>query len=465
MPNERILIVDDDLQVASSIKDMLDFEAYVADIAANLDETESFLKKRIYDAAIVDLRMPDASGLDVLAKLHEADPAIAVLMLTAFGRVEVAANAFKLGAKDFLTKPVSRAYLCAALKRALDASRIQREARELRHRLHGNASFVAIIGRSPKLREALDLALRAAPSDLPVLICGETGTGKELVAVAIHNASPRADRSMVATNLADNPEQLRESALFGHTKGAFTGALSSRRGFFQEAHKSTLFLDEFTEVSVQTQATLLRAIEHKKIRPVGSDQEVPLDVRIICATNRNVTEEIAAGKFRADLYHRIAGVIIELPPLRERREDIPLLAAHFVRGAVANLRAVPEIEPEALELLRQYDWPGNVRELKNVMERAVLLSGGGPIRREHCMLRPASGARLIHDDHYELPLKAAQDRFTTDYLRRLLARYSNDTQKVADHASVHVTTIRRMIRELGIQERILGGTEAQKPFG
>jgi DNA-binding NtrC family response regulator len=382
MPNAHILIVDDEPQVAESIQQLLIFEGYTADVATNLAETEALLLKRIYDAAIVDLRMADVSGIDILATCRMSDPAMALLMLTAFGTVEAATKAFKLGVKDFLTKPVSRENLCGALERALDVSRLQREVRNLRQQTQTTASFSALVGESSKLKVALDLAARAAASDIPVLICGETGTGKELIAASIHNSSSRRTGLMVTAVLV-GAQDLLESELFGHTKGAFTGAVTSRRGYFQEADKGTLFLDELTEVSQHTQVALLRALDQKRIRAVGSDRENTVDVRIICATNRKIEEEIVAGRFRADLYYRIAGIRIELPSLRERREDIPLLAAHFVSKAVGEVGSIPEIEPEALTVLQEYHWPGNVRELRNVMNRAVLLSGGETLGAMH----------------------------------------------------------------------------------
>ena len=448
MPNEHILIVDDEAAVAESLQQLLEFEGYTVDIATSLPEVESLFTKRIYDAAIVDLRMPDVSGIDILARCRETDPAMALLMLTAYGTVEAAANAFKLGVKDFLTKPVSRESLCAALERALDLSRLQREVRNLRQRSQATASFAALVGESPELRAVLDLAARAAPTDLPIFICGETGTGKELVAQAIHNSSAYRARPMVTANLAACAEDLRESALFGHVKGAFTGAAASHRGFFLEADRSTLFLDEFTEIAPHNQVSLLRAIDQKKIRPVGSDHEISVIVRIVCATNRKVHEEIAAGRLREDLYHRVSAITVELPPLRDRVDDIPLLAAHFVRAATANAQPVPEIEPEALELLCHYTWPGNVRELRNVMERAVLLSGGESIRSVHFNSPWASYEQTSSNNYYDLPLKTAQENFAAAYLERLMSRYANDTLKVAGHAGIHVTTVRRMIREL-----------------
>ena len=400
--------------------------------------------------AIVDLRMPDTSGMDVLARCREIDPAIATFILTAYGTVDAVAGAFKLGAKDFLAKPIRRDDLLAAISRALDSSRLAREARTLQERFRATSSFNAIVGESRNLREALDLAAKAAVSDISVVICGETGTGKELVAAAIHEASPRGGKSMVTAVIAAGPNELQKSALFGHVKGAFTGADSSRRGYFQQADGSTLFLDEIGDVSLETQVGLLRAIEQKRVRPVGAEQEIAVDVRIICATLKNLRAEVEAGRFREDLYYRLGGVFVELPSLRDRPDDVPRLAAHFVQRFVKPGQAVPDIEPEALESLLQYDWPGNVRELRNVLERAVLLSADENIRAEHCFMPSKTGADRAPEDYSDLSLREASDCFTADYLRRLMDRYGGNTQKVADHAGIHVTSVRRRLREFRI---------------
>ncbi|MCX7428848.1 MAG: sigma-54 dependent transcriptional regulator [Planctomycetia bacterium] len=452
MSGERILIVDAEAEVAEGLAGLLRYDGYVVDVATSPAEAEARLGKSLYDVAIVDLHVPGAGGMDILGRCRKIDPAIAVLMLAAFGTVDAAAKAFKLGAKDFLAKPARHEDLSAAVARALDGSRLAREARALREQFKTTPSFAAIVGRSRALQEALDLAAKAAASEIPLVLCGETGTGKDLVAAAIHQASSRAARPMVTAVIAAGPDQLQKSALFGHVKGAFTGAVSSQRGYFKEADGSTLFLNEIAEVSLETQVALLRAIEDKRIRPVGADHEISTDVRILCATLKNLQAEVQAQRFREDLYYRIGGMFVEMPALRERVEDIPLLAAHFVQEFVRQGGSIPEIEPDALESLCRYSWPGNVRELKNVMERAVLLSGGGTIRSSHCLTHPFSASAPRSEGYCDLALDEACDCFTRDYLSRLLTRYGGDTQKVADHAKVHVTTIRGKIRKLGIEK-------------
>jgi DNA-binding NtrC family response regulator len=472
MANERILIIDDEGGVAESLRQMLLFEGYSVETAGGAAEAQAWLARGFFDVALIDLQMPAVNGLEMLEICRRIDPTLPALILTAYGTVEAAARALRLGAKDFLAKPVRRDDLLAAVHRALDASRLSREARALVRQVRGNASFGAIIGRSPKLTAQLDLAARVAPSEIPVVINGETGTGKDLLAAAIHEAGARASRLMVTAVVAAGPGELQKGALFGHVAGAFTGAVAARRGFFQEAHQSTLFLDELGDISLDSQVALLRAVERKSILPVGADREVAVDVRILSATHRDLPREIREGRFRQDLYYRLGGIFLEMPSLRDRPEDIPLLAAHFARRCAGPRRALPEIDPEALEAMCAYRWPGNVRELKNVIERAMLLSEGGLIRPEHCLLQPSyAGGGAEADTAYDQPLKCATRQFTTNYLRRLLSRFQGDRHKVADHAGIHVTHVRRLMRDLGLTEREEGNpasarkTRKKNPLG
>jgi DNA-binding NtrC family response regulator len=450
MPSERILIVDDERPVAESLQRLLQADGYSVDVATNAADARSLLGRVIYDLAVLDLRMPDVSGIDMLALCREIDPAIATLMLTAYGTVEAAVQSFQLGAKDFLTKPVRHEELLAAVERALALSRMTREARTLRQHFLDSVPFQAILGRTPELQRQLQLAADAAPSDISVVILGETGTGKGMAARAIHGASRRAGQPLVRAGIAGRSPALLDSDLFGHVKGAFTGATCHRRGRFQTAHGGTLFLDEIGELPPESQVLLLETIEERQVRPVGADKEIPIDVRLLSATHHDLARDIQAGRFREDLYYRLGKLFVRLPPLRERRDDIPLLAAHFARKFLGEGRDLPEFEPAALDALWSYHWPGNVRELENVIERAVLLSRGDTIRCGHCLLQAVTPERPDSDPTFAQPLKEAVDQFTAAYLRRLLARHGGDTQKVADHARVHVTSIRRKMRELGI---------------
>jgi two-component system response regulator HydG len=449
----RVLIVDDDRRLAEGLRDNLVDDGYTVDVATSPDEARARLHKALYDLALLDLRLgdrnEDVGGIEMLEICQKTDPAIAVLILTAFGSLETATRAFRLGAKDFLTKPIQRHNLLAAVERALDGSRIARELRALRQRIAPLSSFAGIVGSSPKLLQQLETARTVAPSDLSVVIQGETGTGKDLLATAIHEASPRSGAALVTAVVGAVPDELQKSALFGHVAGAFTGAKSSHRGFFQEADRGTLFLDEIADISMETQVALLRALEKKLIRPVGADHEVNVDVRIVAATNRDLRKAVHDGRFREDLYYRLGGIFLTMPSLRERREDIPLLVAALARRFAGKEERIPAFEPEAIQALADYRWPGNVRELKNVVERAILLAGGGPIRRGHCLLQPLDGTPPdLLDAACELPLREATERFTAAYLTRLLYRHGGDLTKVADQAGYHVTHIRRLVRAL-----------------
>jgi two-component system, NtrC family, response regulator HydG len=458
----RVLIVDDERPVAEGLRDILAYDGYAVDVATSPDEALARLHKALYDLALLDLRlgdhMEDLGGIEMLEICRQVDPAIAVLILTAFGSLETARRAFRLGAKDFLAKPIRRHDLLAAVERALDASRIARELRALRQRTVPQSSFAVIVGSSSKLLQELETARTVAPSDLAVVIQGETGTGKDLLATALHEASPRSSAALVTAVIGAVPDELQKSALFGHVAGAFTGAKSSHRGFFQEAHRGTLFLDEIGDISLETQVALLRVLEKKLIRPVGADHEVNVDVRIVAATNRDLRKAVHDGLFREDLYYRLGGIFLTMPPLRERREDIPALVATFARRFVGKEEKVPHFEPEAIQALAEYRWPGNVRELKNVVERAILLAGSGTVRRNHCLLEPVRPAPAdFLDAACEVPLREATDRFTAAYLARLLHRNGGDLAKVADQAGYHVTHIRRLIRALHATTDLIEG--------
>jgi two-component system response regulator HydG len=451
-----VLILDDDVKLARSLAQLLRLEGYHVDVVDRADQVEPQVRKHFYDVALVDLRMPEKSGIELLRLLQQLDPAMALLMMTAFGTVDAATQAFRLGVKDFLSKPIRREVLLSSVQSALNSSRLARETRNLRERLRGSSKFEALLGRSPTLRKQLDLAGKVAASDLPVCILGETGTGKGVLAEAIHAASLRAEQPLVTAVVAAVPAELQKGALFGHVAGAFTGATQARRGFFQEAQRGTLFLDEIGDLTPEVQVALLRALEKKVVRPVGAEHEVAVDVRILCATNADLPKAVAEGRFREDLFHRLDGVRIELPPLRQRHDDIPLLAAHFAQQAAKPGQNAPAFSPEAMQALQEYHWPGNVRELRNVVERAVLLAEGLLIQPEDCLIRrPLSPLPALSPRLYDLSLQEFESQLKRKYLETLLTRYQGDTQRVADHAGVHVTTIRRLVRDLAIDKRDL----------
>jgi len=440
-------VLDDDAKLGESLGKLLRLEGYHVDVLCRADEVEPRVRRHLYDAALIDLRMPERSGIDVLQALRDLDPAVAVLIMTAYGTIDAAAQAFQLGAKDFLSKPVRREVLLAAVERALEVSQLARHARLLRERLA--TPLQALLGDSPALRRPLALARKAASTDLPVRILGDTGTGKSLLARAIHAESRRAAGPLVEEVLTTMSADLQKSALFGHTAGAFTGASKARRGLFQTAAGGSLFLDEVGDLALDVQVALLRAIEEKKIRPLGSTDEIAVDVRILTATNANLPRLVQEGLFRQDLFERLNGFLIELPPLRERTEDIPLLVAHYARQAAPRGRSVPNFSPDALKALQEYPWPGNVRELKHVVERAVVVAEGDTIGVEDCLLRrsPQNSATA---ERYDQTLEEFEMEAKRRYLSHLLDSYDGDLQKVADHAGLHITNLRKWLHKLGV---------------
>lgn len=372
-----ILIVDDDQAHRTMLRTMLRGWQYSAEEADDGSVAVSKVQERAYDAILMDIRMARMSGIEALRHIMAHNPAIPVLIMTAYSSVNTAVEALKIGAYDYLTKPLDFDELKLTLERALDHTRLASENRELRSSLSAGQAASRIIGRSEAVRRLTELVATVAPSDATVLITGESGTGKELVARAIHEGSSRRDRPLVTVNCAALTESLLESELFGHEKGAFTGADKKRDGRFVQADGGTLFLDELGEMSLALQAKLLRALQQGEIQRVGSDNPLRVDVRVIAATNRNLTAEVTAGRFREDLFYRLNVIGIAVPALRERRDDIPLLAGHFLtRYAERNRKMLKGFTPQAMNCLVNYDWPGNVRELENAVERAVIMSMG-----------------------------------------------------------------------------------------
>ena len=370
-----ILVVDDDAPAARMLTEVLTREGYAVTMALSVQEAVAALDSGArFDAALTDLRMPGASGLDLVRELKARDPAAIVLVLTAFGNAQAAAEAIARGAYDFVSKPVDLAQLRFALARALERRRLEVENRALKRReVEGEPE--RIVGRSPQMIELMKQAARVAPTPATVLVTGETGSGKERVARLVHEYSTRAAGRFVAVNCGALAEGLLESELFGHVKGAFTGAIAARPGLFREAAGGTLFLDEVGDVSPALQVRLLRALQEREVVPVGAEAPVPVDVRLIAATRRDLSAMVRAGTFREDLYYRLHVVTLALPPLRERRQDLPALVDHFLRLTASRLGRGPiGIEPAAQAALLAYDWPGNVRELENVIERAVVLA-------------------------------------------------------------------------------------------
>jgi two-component system response regulator AtoC len=382
----RVLVVDDEESVCQMLHDLLEAEGYLVSVALHASKALEYLRGEEINAALVDIRMPDIDGLEFLTQVQGMGYPLPVILMTAYGTTDTAIQAMKLGAFDYVLKPFNIDELLLTVKKAVEVDRMTREVKALRRELAGKApgeKIEELIGRSPAMQEVYKQIGRVADTDYTVLVLGETGTGKELVAGAIHRNSGRKEGPFIRINCAAIPENLLESELFGYEKGAFTGAANKKLGKFELAHGGTLFLDEISEVPLGMQVKLLRVLQEKEFERVGGTRTIKLDARVIAATNRDLVQMVREGSFREDLYYRLNVVTIQMPPLRDRKEDIGLLAAHFTKAAAAKLsKPVQGLSDEVIEAFKSYDWPGNVRELKNVCERAAVLTRGLLITRD-----------------------------------------------------------------------------------
>jgi DNA-binding NtrC family response regulator len=370
----RILIVDDEVNARTALAELLREEGYHVETAADGFKALPKLEEEEPDLVLTDLKMPGLDGLELMAKVRERDPECVVVLMTAFGAVETAVKAMRQGASDYITKPVNMEELVLVLARELERKRLRAETGALRERLAAKHRISSIVGASPVMQKVFDTVMQVAPSRASILITGESGTGKELIAAAIHEQSPRSKRPFVKLHCAALAETLLESELFGHERGAFTGAVGRREGRFEQADGGTLFLDEIGDISPATQVKLLRFLQEHEFERVGGNATVKVDVRIVAATHRNLLERVKQGLFREDLYYRLNVVSLEMPPLRARPSDIPLLATFFLeKYARENGKPVSGFSDAALDRLVKYDWPGNVRELENAVERAVVV--------------------------------------------------------------------------------------------
>jgi two-component system, NtrC family, response regulator AtoC len=411
-----VLIVDDEKHTREGLRQALE-DSYDVSVAASADEAFNLIESQEYDVILTDLRMPGKSGLKVIDKALTLPNKPAVLMMTAYGNIETAVEAMKRGAVDFLTKPVNIERLEVLIQRALKTKILEVEVKQLHERLDEKFSFEGVIGHSAKLQDVIDRVKLVAPSKATVLVEGESGTGKELIAQAVHQASPRARAPFIAVHCAALSENLLESEIFGHERGAFTGAMERRVGRFEAADGGTLFLDEIGEISSSTQVKLLRFLETKTVERVGGTKPIPLDVRLVAATNRSLEQLVREGRFREDLFFRLNVVRITLPPLRERVEDIPVLLTHYLKQfSEENKFPLLTIEPGALRHLQAYPWPGNIRELRNFTENAVVLHRGGKLT-EYDLEPRFRGEVLALPPGSSMPsgatsVRAAQENFT-----------------------------------------------------
>ncbi len=444
-----ILVVDDDAEMRALIRDVLQGRGHQVTVAQSGREALKRMGEEDYEVVLTDLRMREMPGIELLAEVKRAYPDTNVILMTAFGSVETAIAAMKQGAYDYLTKPVKSEELILVTEKALQEAVLRREVNRLRREVRKEYSFHQILGKSKPMREVFDLIRRVADSSTNVLITGESGTGKELVAKAIHYNSERRDAPFVPVNCAAIPDTLLESELFGHTKGAFTDAKSDKRGLFEEASGGTLFLDEISELPLMLQAKLLRAIQEREIRRVGATRAVPVDVRIIAATNLALADEVKAKRFREDLYYRLNVIEIRMPPLRDRREDIPLLVDAFLRKcAEAGQKEPHAMSESALALLMDYPWPGNVRELENVIERAVTLARGEKILPQDLppAVQGARGERRVLDEAAErtLPLQEVEQ----EYIQRILEKTGGNKYQAAQVLGIDRKTLYRKLAEI-----------------
>ncbi len=366
----KAIIVDDEINIQEILSILLKDFGFHVDRASNKNEAEKLISQNYYDLALLDLRLPDGSGIEILKKLKEKNPKTEAVIITAFASSDTAVEAIKLGAYDYISKPFELNELRLIIRNVKNKLELEKKLAEQK-----DSKFEGLIGKSPAIQLVKETIEKVASYDINVLIIGESGTGKDLVARTIHRLSHRSNKPFVAINCASLPEELLESELFGYKKGAFTGATSDKKGLIEEANGGTLFLDEIGEMPMQLQAKLLRFIETKKIRPLGSVKEVDVDVRIISATNKNLEEEIKKGNFREDLYYRLSTITIRMPSLKERREDIPLIVESILKELKEKYgKDIQGISPEFLDYLMQHDYKGNIRELKNILEKAVILS-------------------------------------------------------------------------------------------
>jgi two-component system, NtrC family, nitrogen regulation response regulator NtrX len=463
---ERILVVDDEAGIRSTLSSILEDEGYAVAAVGTAAEATARLGLEAFDAVLLDLWLPDRDGLELLSELHDQ----AVIVISGHGNVETAIKATRLGAYDFLEKPLSLSRVVVTVQNALERGRLERELRQLSDRLE---RAEPLLGGSPAMqRLRLDINT-AAPSDSRILILGENGTGKELVARQIHRLSARRQGPFVEVNCAAIPEDLIESELFGHLRGAFTGAVSDRPGRFQQADSGTLFLDEIADMSLKTQARVLRVLQEQRFERVGGGATIRVDVRVLAATNKDLEEEIRLGRFREDLYFRLAVIPLRVPPLRHRAEDVPVLAEHFIAFFAHELKRRPKtLEREAMARLHDHSWPGNVRELRNLMERMMIMVPGetitaadltpairGGVGEEGSGATAAAAARGADQWNADYPsLREARDAFEKQYIERKLAQLDGNVSRTAQLLGLERSNLYRKMRAHGIEvERGPGG--------
>ncbi|HTK82764.1 MAG TPA: sigma-54 dependent transcriptional regulator [Bacteroidota bacterium] len=452
---KMILVADDEKGIRDSLKMILEYEKYQVMFAEDGSKAISEFREHTFDAVLLDIKMPPGKdGIEVLKEIKQINPDVPVIMISGHGTFDTAVEATKLGAFDYLAKPLDRDKLLITLRNSLEHRQLASEIKQLRAK-------EMILGESAKIKEILKLIQRVAPTDARVLITGESGTGKELVAKAIHRGSKRANKVLVEVNCAAIPSELIESELFGHEKGSFTGATAQRIGKFEQADGGTIFLDEIGDMSMQAQAKVLRVLEEGKVERVGGNKTIPVDVRVIAATNKNLPEEIKLGKFRDDLYHRLNVIPIFIPPLRERREDIAVLVGAFVEEVCAR-NGIPKkrVAPETMDALINKDWNGNVRELRNVVERMVIMAAGDTIESADAENPSAKNedevGGIIYTSH---SFQEFKDRAEAAFIKHQLEQHNWNVSKTAEALEMERSHLYTKIKKFGLEREGKSGGE------
>lgn len=444
MAKTKLLVVDDDENLLTVIQHRLEYSGYHVVAASHEDEARKVAKEQSFDVAILDLKLVAQDGITLMEELHTIQPHLPVIILTGHNQVKTAVDAMKRGAHDYLTKPFESAELINHIEHITEQQKLSRDINKLQAQLEVRFDVSQIIATSPVMDEILAKIRKVAATESNVAIYGESGTGKEMIAKAIHDLSPRKGNPLLAINCAAIPETLLESELFGYEKGAFTGADKSSRGLFGRADKGTLFLDEIGDMHPATQAKLLRVLQEQQFVPLGGEQPITVDVRVIVATNKDLQEEVKNGRFRKDLYYRVHVIPIELPPLHMRKEDIPLLVDHFItKYAKLMKKKISGITPEAMQKLILYDWPGNIRELQNTIEYAIAMAPGNKV----------SDDLILHSENSQdelLSLQEARARFEQDYLENILKITGGNVTKAAELAGKYRADMYNLMKKHNI---------------
>ena len=444
----NILIIDDEKNIREGLGAALEMDGYTIFLAADGKQGLEILERGDIDLVITDLKMPEVSGEEILAKVTGETPGIPVIVLTGHGTIDSAVDAMRKGAYDFLTKPVNLDRLSLLVKRALERREISLQNSVYRKEIEGKTTFENMIGKSHEIQKVFDLVKKVAPSKASVLITGESGVGKEMIANALHNLSPRKDKPFIKVHCAALSDSLLESELFGHEKGAFTGAIAMKRGRFELAHEGTIFLDEIGEISQNVQVKLLRVIQERKFERVGGEETLDVDVRIIAATNRNLEEEIKKGNFREDLYYRLNVVNINVPPLRERKDDIPIMVNNFIRKfSKENNKNITSVDTKAKNALYSYDWPGNIRELRNCIEGAVVIAEGSTLRLEDL---PPAVRKSQENSSISIPAGTDMDTAEKIIIRETLLFCHGNKSKTAQVLGIGRKTLHRKLMEMNL---------------